>query len=91
IGFAFALEQGAHIRVTFLTGRCSEKVQQYALLVAYLVGFIVIGGLGWQLVLAAIHSVELKQYTAGLLPVPIYPSKVIFTFAVLLFSLGFLL
>ncbi|MBI4284668.1 MAG: TRAP transporter small permease [Chloroflexi bacterium] len=91
IGFAFALEQGKHIRATVLVDRFDEVAQRVLLLISYLAGFVVTGLLTWQLAIGAIRSVQIKEVTYGLLPVPMYPTRIILVFSVGLFCLGFLL
>ena len=91
IGFAFALEQRRHIVVIVFSQRLPLKLQHYLTMLSYLVGFFVTGVLTWQLTLMAIRSVVIREYEGmGILPIPIYPTKIIFVFAVLLFCVGFL-
>ena len=91
IGFAFALEQRRHITVVVVTQRLPRKVDHYLLVFSYFVGFVVTGVLAWQLVHMAVRSVVIREYSGmGLLPIPIYPTKIIFLFAVILFCVGFL-
>lgn len=91
MGFAFALEQGRHIRATILVDRFASSAQRYLLLAGYLAGFIVTGLLTWQLIGGAMQSVKTREHTFGLLPIPMYPTKIIIVFSVALFCLGFLL
>jgi len=92
IGFAFALDQRRHIRATILTERLPAKVQANLLLFAYFIGFVVTGILAWKLVDAAAFSFfELREYSAGLVRVPIYVPKMVMVFAVALFCVNFLL
>ncbi|MBI4284496.1 MAG: TRAP transporter small permease [Chloroflexi bacterium] len=91
IGFAFGLEQQRHVRATIATERLSSRGQHVMLLLAYFVGFLVNGFLTWRLVLSASVSIATREYTPGLVPVPIYVPKTIFVFAVMLFTFGFLL
>ena len=91
IGFAFALEQGRHIRALVLVERFRPKAQHVLAMANYFVGFIVTGVLAWQLLVGALASIKRLEYTAGLLPIPIYPTKVIIFYSVVVFCLGFIL
>ena len=91
IGFASALAQKKHLAVTILTSRLPAKAQPTLSLSAYFLGFIVTGIMVWKLALAVYDSVKVAEITTGLVPVPLYPSKIIFLFAVFLFCLQFLI
>ncbi|MBI4329803.1 MAG: TRAP transporter small permease [Chloroflexi bacterium] len=90
IGFAFALTEGSHIRVDIALQKLSPEVKHRMLLGAYFVGFLVTAILCWQLVLAARYSISIREYTMGLVRVPVYVTRSIFIFSALLFCLAFL-
>lgn len=91
IGFAFALEKNLHIRVTLVEGRLSPRGRQLMQLYINLVGFLVMGVLVWQFLLAANDSLSVLEHTPGRLKIPQYPIKFMLAFAALLFGVGYLI
>ncbi len=92
IGFAFAVVQGRHIRVTSFTERLSPKGQSIMLLVSYILAFTVTGMMAHKAVQAAIKSVVVGEViTGGVYRFSSAPGKIVFAYAVILFCMAFLI
>lgn len=91
IGFAFALDRALHVRSDWLVDKFPPRGRHVMILVMYFTGVMVTGLLSWRLVIGAIKSLKELEIVSGILQVPVYPSKVVMAFAMILFCVNYLL
>lgn len=76
LAMAFAQARGAHIRVDLLTCRLPTRARAVTDLASQLLSaglFVGIAWYGWD---SAIHSIRVGEFSAGSLPLPLWPSRV---------------
>lgn len=76
-GFAFVQHQKRNIKVDLLTRHLSPRFQNISELAGNLFGFVLFALLTWRSALFFWESFEIREYEAGLIPFPIYPTKFI--------------
>lgn len=91
IGFAFALGKGVHVRSDWLVDKLAAGGQRGLTILTYLTGFLVTGLLSWRLVIGAGKSLREAEVASGIIQVPVYPTKIVLAFAVILFCVAYLL
>jgi TRAP-type mannitol/chloroaromatic compound transport system permease small subunit len=74
---ALASVGAQHVRVDILVERLSPSKQAFCTALALLVSFVVFAAMAWQFWGLAVHSINVREAAAALMPFPIWPAKVL--------------
>ncbi len=75
LGLAYAEYHKHHIRVEIFTEHLSPKARDAMNLFAWLLCAVLFGALTWYMSLEAVDALEVREETAGLITIPVYPVK----------------
>ena len=67
----------AHVRIDILITHFPPKVRLVLEVLVYLLGLVLFALIVWQSSLSAVHDLRVGEVTMGLIPFPIFPSKVL--------------
>lgn len=72
LALAYSLREGAHIRVTLITGRLPARVNRIVELFAVTAALITTLFIGWYTISLALESYEYNDKSAGMIAVPLW-------------------
>lgn len=75
-GLALLHLRRSHIAVNLLYDRSSRPVQRGLDIFTLVLMTIYFGLIAWRGWIAAIHSVAVREYSTGIMAIPVYPSKI---------------
>lgn len=84
---AYAIKDGAHIRIEIFYQHFSPVVKSIARTIALMAMIAFLGVLVWQSTWMGLNSLEMGEKAAGAFRIPLYPFKLLIPLAALLFLL----
>lgn len=72
LGLPYAMQRGAHIRVSLLYKLFSARGNYVMELLSTLVGLVIAAYLAWYCALFTLESYEFKEVSSGMLPIPMW-------------------
>lgn len=71
-GLAHTFRNGSHVRINLLTKKLPAHLQRKAEILNCLLGSLVVGFLGWQMILFALQSFNFHDVSPGLIAMPMW-------------------
>ena len=91
LGIAYVQKVKGHIFIEIATTKLPVKWQRILDGLGYLIGIFICGVITWQSMLSAWESIQIFEYAAGIVEVPLWPSKIIVAVGFLLMTLRLVL
>ena len=90
-GFSYVQSTKDHIIVEVFTQNLPRKYQNVLNFAGCLIGLMVFAVLAWQSVDYTISSYQSREYTMGLLRIPLWPSKMLMAVGMIVFAIRLLM
>ena len=82
---------GSHVRVELVTSHVSKRTQAIIEVITLFLALVILALFLWASVDRTIYSWQIKEYYWGLIPFPIYPSRTLMPFGILLLWMAVLI
>lgn len=85
LGLAYTQSQHGHVNVDIVINLLPSRTREILAMICLVIALVILSIMFWQSGLVGIKSVQIREYTPGLIPFPIWPGKLIVPFGIFFF------
>jgi TRAP-type C4-dicarboxylate transport system permease small subunit len=85
LGLAYTQSQHGHVNVDIIINLLPRKTREILAILCLFLGLVILSLMFWQSGLVGLKSLQIREYTPGLIPFPIWPGKLIVPFGLFFF------